>query len=353
MTLKLPQIKTLEQLFGDVGVAALPGELLTVAPGDTVRVTLQVDYRGPAIPTGAEVRCAFGKKGITFDEVFYVQRPVEFLESSDFLTHTITCDLLVPNRPYEGYDLYATIRGVPGPDIFTPYLYNVLEVIGIEEYEEVQHTVSHFAYIYEGDAEVTTITLRTHPFRPADWVPEKFIAELEREARESGVRILETKVYVDTSPLFWTDYRIEVTGRPPPVTEGVGVGAFPAIPLFVKIILTALAIAFGIFVISWVIEQAFSGIFQRKPGLETVKQGWGKEALILDIQDSEEFWERTPTPLATLEEMSEAELRDHLDKIAEEEVPPPEVGWLPLVAIGAVGVIGVGLAMAMAPRERP
>ncbi|GAH88270.1 unnamed protein product, partial [marine sediment metagenome] len=35
------------------------------------------------------------------------------------------------------------------------------------------------------------------------------------------------------------------------------------------------------------------------------------------IHDSEEYWERPLTPTETLEGMSEAELRDYLDQIAE------------------------------------
>ena len=74
-----------------------------------------------------------------------------------------------------------------------------------------------------------------------------------------------------------------------------------------------------------------------------MKPAWGKEALILDIQDAEEYWERIPTPVETLEGMSEEELRDHLDKIAEEEMPPDELVW-PLVALAILGV-GVGGAL--------
>ncbi|GAI88859.1 unnamed protein product, partial [marine sediment metagenome] len=243
------------------------------------------------------------------------------------------------------------IMEVPGPDIFTP---NYMGVIAwskpIEEYELIQHTVHHFAYIYEGDAETTTVALKTDPFKGADWIPEKFISEMEREARESGVRMLETKVYVDTGPLLWTDYRIEVTGTPPPSTEGVGVGG---IPLFVKIILTALAVAFAIYIVSWVVDKYILGIFRRKPGLEDVKPAWGKEALILDVRDSEEHWERTITPTETLEGMSEQELRDKLDQIAEEEVPPaPEIPLLALVAVGGLAVLGVGAAVALAPKRK-
>ncbi|MBA7682586.1 hypothetical protein ES703_90938 [subsurface metagenome] len=91
--------------------------------------------------------------------------------------------------------------------------------------------------------------------------------------------------------------------------------------------------------------------FKKKPGLEDMKPAWGKEALILDIQDSEEYWELTPTPVETLEGMSEEELRDLLDQIAE-EVVPPEISLLPLAVIGGLGVLGIGVAAALAARPK-
>ncbi|GAJ23013.1 unnamed protein product, partial [marine sediment metagenome] len=67
---------------------------------------------------------------------------------------------------------------------------------------------------------------------------------------------------------------------------------------------------------------------------------------------AEEHWGRTLTPEETLEGMSEEELRDHLDKIAEEEVPPEaEVPWA-LVAVGGLAILGVGAAVALATRRK-
>ncbi|MBA7637659.1 hypothetical protein ES703_45305 [subsurface metagenome] len=50
--------------------------------------------------------------------------------------------------------------------------------------------------------------------------------------------------------------------------------------------------------------------------------------------------------------MSEAELRDYLDQIAEEEVEPALPGWLPWAIIGGVGVLGVGIAVALGAARR-
>ncbi len=336
------------------------GEPLMVTPGQTVTVHMTVDYRGPAID-GAIYTGIGWRVGVVIEQfvhTFTSRTPVQFEASYDFTPHEFDCDVDILTLPPAEellygtlLDMYAKIIEVPGADIYTPFYIGVIAWSKpIEEYELIQHTFSHFAYIYAGDKEVTTLALRTDPFKPADWVPEEFIAELEREARESGVRVLETKVYVDTDPLFWTDYVIEVTGTPPP--GGVGVGVLPAIPLFVKIILLSLSVAFGIWVITWAVKQ-FLGVFKTKPGLEDMKQSWGKEALIMDIRDAEEFYERPLTPVEALEGMSEAQLRDHLDQIAEEEVPTG-VDWMALAIVGGAAALGVGAAIALnagRPRE--
>ncbi|GAJ02276.1 unnamed protein product, partial [marine sediment metagenome] len=114
---------------------------------------------------------------------------------------------------------------------------------------------------------------------------------------------------------------------------------------------------FAIYILQHAVKQ-FIGIFKTKPGLEDMKPMWGKEALILDIKDTE--WhleqegrlERPVTPTETLEGMSEEELRVMLDKLGEIVVPPwLELPWA-LVAVGAVGVLGVGAALALAPRKK-
>ncbi|GAJ13962.1 unnamed protein product, partial [marine sediment metagenome] len=67
---------------------------------------------------------------------------------------------------------------------------------------------------------------------------------------------------------------------------------------------------------------------------------------------SEEYWERPLTPAETLEGMSEDELRDYLDKIAQEEVPLGLPSWLPWAIIGGVVVVGGGVAaIALTRRE--
>jgi len=250
-------------------------------------------------------------------------------------TYTLKADLLMnPDNPvivdsYEG-DLCTVTLEVP------------------PEYELIQHHIFPYAYIYDGDVEVTTATFKSDPFTPAAWLGDKFASKLEEEVRARGGRPVEVKVYVDKTPLLWTNFRIEVVGTPlgAEVTSGIAVG----IPVWLAIILVALAIIAVIVVVTLAIK-TIVGLFKTYPGLHEVKPGWGKETLILTIHDSEEYWGRPLTPAETLEGMSETELRDYLDDIAEEEVPP-EVAWLPLAIIGGLGVLGVGAAFALAAGRR-
>ncbi|GAH83756.1 unnamed protein product, partial [marine sediment metagenome] len=110
------------------------------------------------------------------------------------------------------------------------------------EYKLIQHTIYHFAYIYDGDVEVTTATFKTDPFTPSAWMAEKFASKLEEEVRARGGRPLEVKVYVDTSPLFWTDFRIEVSSTPIGGVTEAGPGIAVGIPVWLAIILVCLAI---------------------------------------------------------------------------------------------------------------
>lgn len=135
MTLKA---YTIEQVVREVGVAALPGEKLTVLVGDTVRVRLKVDYRGPAID-GA-VWTAIGRQNTWFNEDFTSRTPVHFDGSIDFVSYDIIADVPIGDRPGINYDMYAKIMGVPGPDIFTPTYLNIIDVIGAAEFRNFEIT---------------------------------------------------------------------------------------------------------------------------------------------------------------------------------------------------------------------
>ena len=152
--------------------------------------------------------------------------------------------------------------------------------------ELIQRTIYPYAYIYDGDQESTTATFRTDPFVPSAWLADKFASKLDEEVRAQGGRPLEVKVYVDTTPLLWTDFRIEVSSTPIGGVAGVASGRAVGIPIWLAIILVCLAIT-AVIVVATLAIKTIVGLFKTKPGLDDMKPGWGKETLILTIQDSE------------------------------------------------------------------
>ncbi|GAJ02739.1 unnamed protein product, partial [marine sediment metagenome] len=188
------------------------GDKLSVIEGQRVTVHMSVDYRGPAID-GAIWTAMGWQVGIVikeFVETFNSRTPVHFDDSTEFVTYEFDCDVDILTLPPAEellygttLDMYAKIMEVPGPDIFTPTYTGVIEwTKPIEEYELIQHEIYHYAYIYDGDDEVSTVTFKSSPFAPAGWVADRFAAELESEARKEGGRVLEMKVYADTAPLL-------------------------------------------------------------------------------------------------------------------------------------------------------
>ncbi|GAJ02498.1 unnamed protein product, partial [marine sediment metagenome] len=114
---------------------------------------------------------------------------------------------------------------------------------------------------------------------------QKFADALESEAREKGANVLETKVYVDTTPLLWTDIRIEVIGTPLGGAVGTALGIAVGIPIWLAIILVCLAIT-AVIVAATLAFKTVMEAFKKKPGLEDVKPAWGV-ALI-----TKEEWDR-------------------------------------------------------------
>ncbi|MBU1067612.1 hypothetical protein KKE60_07475, partial [Patescibacteria group bacterium] len=91
--------------------------------------------------------------------------------------------------------------------------------------------------------------------------------------------------------------------------------------------------------------------FEHKPISEKIKKTWSKPTLIGAINDFEIELKLTPTPPSELEGMSEQELRDYCDMLAE-EIAPPGVSWLPWAIAGGVGVLAVGTVAVLAGRKK-
>lgn len=322
-----------------IGVAP-PGKL-ELTYGDTLRITTAFNYRGPAtdITLYGSIGSRRGFPTYDFNEILSNEASLKTPDSqSDFVPVTPSVDIPITAdiAPKPDYDIYCKLKEYPGAGM--PEVDDVIAVIGMPPtFELLEETIYPYAYIYEGPHDGGTFTFKTDPFTPVDWVAGRLTRACEDEVRKAGGKMLEMRVYVDKSPLLWSDWRIEVVSVPPKTTG-------TAIAWWGVAILAALAIAL-IIVITWAAKE-IAGLFMRKPGLDQVKVGWTKETLILCIQDSEDYWERTPTPVETLEGMSEEELRHYLNQIAEEEVPTEGLGLG--LAIAAAGVLGLGALAAMA-----
>jgi len=327
-------------------VAVVAGEKVELTYGDTLRVNVSFDYRGISQPV--TLYGAIGVRGIGFDEKVHGETSIDLPESlTDFTPCPRSVDIPITAdiSPGTDYDLYCKIREYPEAGL--PEVDNVIDIVGIPPtYELIHETVYHFAYIYDGEVEDVIATFKTDPFIPSAWAGEQFAKKLEEEYRARGGNVLEVRVYVDKTPILWTDYRIELIGTTLGEEVPVGIGV-AGIPIAIAVLIIALAII-AIIVVATLMWERFQRSFDHKPGLEEVKIAWGKEALILDIQDAEAYWERPVTPTETLEGMAEEELRDHLDQIAEEEIPPDEVSpWLALALVGGLGLLGAGAAFAL------
>ncbi|GAH58799.1 unnamed protein product, partial [marine sediment metagenome] len=180
------------------------------------------------------------------------------------------------------------------------------------------------------------------PFTPeqipgTEWLREKIVDSFVSKLEKEGSRLLELRVYEDTKPIFWTNYRVEVTATASPL-------AWNLIIFGVLAILFIVAIYFTI----KLIDEVF---FKRKPISEKIKKTWSKPTLIGAINDFEIELELTPTPPAELEGMSEQELRDYCDMLAE-EIAPPGVDWLPWAIGAGVGVLAVGTVAVLAAKKK-
>jgi len=122
---------------------AAPPEVLTVAPGDTVRVTTEFDYAGPAL--SARMISAIWHPTLfdPHDEIVRGNKTFSIPSSPPPGNHiSVTMDLLVPSGEIgTDYGLYSSIRDVPGPDIYTEYYGNII-TIAEEVAPEFKGTIS-------------------------------------------------------------------------------------------------------------------------------------------------------------------------------------------------------------------
>jgi hypothetical protein len=202
------------------------------------------------------------------------------------------------------------------------------------EYVLIQETIYPWAYIYEGDAETCTFEFKLTPEQipGTEWLGQRIVDSFVSELEKEGSRLLELRVYEDTTPMFWTNYRVEVTATASPIAWNL-------------VIIGVLAILFVVAII-FAIKAVESLIYHRKTLDEETKKTFSRDTLIAMIFDL-----APETPPETLQEKSDQELRDLLNEILA-EVAPPISPWAILALAGGLGVLGVGAAFALTAARR-
>jgi len=170
--------------------------------------------------------------------------------------------------------------------------------------------------------------------------------------------MLEMRVYVDKSPLLWSNWQIDVISTPPETTAGLGTSV--GIVWWVAIILVILALCLLVVLTYYFIIKPLT--YKHKGISPELKEPMSRETLLTLAHDYEVKLEETkpeftPTPPEEVEAMSDDELRDYCDLMAEWIAPAKEgIPWELIAILGGVAVLGVGAAVAVTagkPKERP
>lgn len=315
----------------DVAIGVVAGEKIELTFGETLRVNVSFDYRGLA--GSATLYGAIGNRSfLGFDEILAGEQSIDLPESpADFTPRVASVDIPITSEISVGtdYDLYVKLleyseAGMPEVD-------DVIDVVGIPpEYVLIQETIHPWAYIFDGDAEVCTFEFKLTPEQIplTEWLAQRIVDTFVNELEKEGSRLLELKVYEDTTPTWWTNYRVEVTATASPLAWNL-------------IIIGVLAILFVVAIV-FAIKAVKSLVYHRKGLDEETKKTFSREtltAMILDLAPE--------TPPETLGGMEDQELRDLLNQLLA-EVAPPISPWGVLALVGGLGVLGVGAAVVFA-----
>ena len=334
---------------GGLAIGAVPPEKVELTYGQKLHVNTSFGYRGLA--TKVTLYGAIGKRGLTFDEILKGEAEIDLPKSEEFTPRVASVDIPITAdiSPGSDYDLYCKIKEYPGAGY--PEVDDVITITGIPPtFELLEETIYPYAYVYDGPCDMVTFTFKTDPFTPASWIAGRLAQHFEDEARKTGLRVMEIRVYADKSPLLWTDWRIEVIGTPAPATAGLGMTL--GIPVWAAILIIAIAII-AVIIVATLATKIIVGLFTHKALSEEIKATWSRESLISVIGDFETKLERTPTPTEDLDKKTDQELRDYCNELASAIVPPTEGLGLAL-AIAGVGILGLGaLAVAAYAMGKP
>ncbi len=115
----------------EVKLAQLP-EVITVSPGDTILVNSSFNYIGP--PVDLDLYTAIWKKGLIDPHVPIASGKRAFSIPETVpppgMNYTFGVEMEVPLGEGGFFGLFTRISSIPGPDIFSPYYENLIEIVG-------------------------------------------------------------------------------------------------------------------------------------------------------------------------------------------------------------------------------
>ena len=217
----------------------------------------------------------------------------------------------------------ATVTIAPGP--ISP------------KYELIQHVITPWAYFYEGDAEVASISFTL--IKGTTWIARDIANKVADELEARGSKLLEGEFYKDASSIIQDRYLVKISYVVPTGVSGVGAIGVYIPPIVWTIIFYAAIGALIAFLVSHAVNWVKSMLYSPPPLSEEVKAQWSRETLTNMITDIRP--EYSPEELAG---KTDQELRDLLNEIYEEEVPPRGIPWWGWAILGGVGIAGGALA---------
>lgn len=104
-------------------------------------------------------------------------------------------------------------------------------------YELIQHTEYPAAKTHVGKAEQCTFEFKLYPEQipGVTWLGIKVAIAFADKVADEGAEMLDLKVYEDTTPMFWTNYRVVATATASPVPWALIIVAVLAILFFVAL----------------------------------------------------------------------------------------------------------------------
>jgi len=354
---------------GVAAIGVLPGERIELTYGDTLKVNVSFDYRGLARETILEG--AIGKlhrfPTDWLEVLLKSGTTIDIPESFEFTTYERSVEIPITSDIDPGTDYDLSVSLLDYREAGHPTEVDVIDIVGIPPtFDLIQHTIHPASYVWEGEEEVCIIefplTPEQIPF--TQWGGLKLADIFASTVEAEGNSLLEVKVWEDTTPIFWTNYRVEIKAAVASEEQGVAAPVWPwlvaigavLVSLPWKAIIVGSLSVLGIWIVGWVIEKlikAVDRVIHKPPALtDEIIEGLGREDLIPMILYKAPRVEYEVSP-EELEAMSDDGLRALLMELRDRQARE-EIEWWPLVIIGGVAVLGVGaaaVALAARPKE--